>query len=75
VKLVDSRDLWARWGKRKAFPRLVRRGPRLRGQAGIGAADCPQNYSIAPPSNYAALAIVGIAFLKYASSGVCQPSD
>jgi len=24
------------------FPRLVHRGPRWRGQAGIGAADCPQ---------------------------------
>src|ERR1700751_3479677 len=27
------------------FPRLVHRGPRLRGQAGIGAADCPQIHS------------------------------
>src|SRR5204863_6663482 len=32
-------------GNAQRFPRLVHRGPRLRGQAGIGAADCPQIHS------------------------------
>src|SRR5438477_3634589 len=32
-------------GNARRFPRLVHRGPRLRGQAGIGAADCPQIHS------------------------------
>jgi hypothetical protein len=40
-----------------AFSRLVHRGPRWRGQAGIGEADCPQIHS-PPPSVYAAWAIV-----------------
>jgi hypothetical protein len=41
-----------------AFSRLVHRGPRLGGQAGIGEADCPQIHSTPPPSVYAASAIV-----------------
>jgi hypothetical protein len=61
-------------GNAKRFPRLVHRGPRLHGQAGIGAAGCPQIRSVYPPSRYAASAATGAIVPKYASSGVCQPS-
>jgi hypothetical protein len=46
-------------GNAERFPRLVHRGPRLRGQAGIGAADCPQIHSTAPPLRYAAFVATG----------------
>jgi len=56
------------------FPRLVHRGPRLRGQAGIGAADCPQIHSTTSPWRQAASAGAAVNWPRYASSGVRQPS-
>jgi hypothetical protein len=41
------------------FPGLFIGGPRLRGKAGIGAADCPQIHSIRAPSRYATSAKAG----------------
>jgi hypothetical protein len=51
-------------GNARRFPRLVHRGPRLRGQAGTGAAGCPQIHSVGPPSRYAASATAGAVVLK-----------
>src|SRR5258705_390053 len=51
-------------GNAERFPRLVHRGPRLRGQAGIGAADCPQIHSVSVPSRYAACAAAGSSWPK-----------
>ena len=42
------------------FPRLVHRGPRWRGQAGIGAADCPQIHSTSSASRQAASAVAAV---------------
>src|SRR5271154_1001778 len=44
-------------GNASRFPRLVHRGPRLRGQAGIGAADCPQIHSTCSAWRQAASAV------------------
>src|SRR5438477_10473030 len=44
-------------GNAQRFPRLVHRGPRLRGQAGIGAADCPQIHSTGSEWRQAASAV------------------
>jgi hypothetical protein len=38
--------------------------PRLRGQAGIGAADCPQIHSVPAPSGYAASATADAGLSK-----------
>src|SRR5271165_5366959 len=43
------------------FPRLVHRGPRWRGQAGIGAADCPQIHGTSLPWRQAASAVAAVA--------------
>jgi hypothetical protein len=51
-------------GNAERFPRLVHRRPRLRGQAGIGAADCPQIHSVPAPSGYAASATADAGLLK-----------
>jgi hypothetical protein len=51
-------------GTARRFPRLVHRGPRLRGQAGIGAADGPQIHSVYAPSRYAAAAPAGTSLPK-----------
>src|SRR6201998_3069799 len=42
------------------FPRLVHRGPRWRGQAGIGAADCPQIHGTSLPWRQAASAVAAV---------------
>jgi CRISPR-associated protein Csb2 len=42
------------------FPRLVHRGPRSRGQAGIGATDCPQIHSTSSASRQAASAVAAV---------------
>jgi hypothetical protein len=47
-------------GNARRFPRLVHRGPRLRGQAGIGAADCPQIHSTCSAWRQAASAVAAI---------------
>jgi len=50
------------------------RGPRWRGQAGIGAADCPQIHGTSSAWPHAASAGAGVNWPRYASSGVRQPS-
>src|SRR5438477_3274312 len=51
-------------GNALRFPRLVHRGPRLRGQAGIGAADCPQIHSTCSAWRQAASAVAAIDWLR-----------
>src|SRR6202035_5653667 len=72
--LWAAADLWARWGNARRFPRLVHRGPRWRGQAGIGAADCPQIHGTSLPWRQAASAVAAVDWPREASSGVRQPS-
>jgi hypothetical protein len=75
VKLVGSRRPVGKVGETQGvFPGLSIGDRRLRGQAGIGAADCPQIHRPAPSLRYAASAATGAIVPKYASSGVCQPS-
>ena len=47
-------------GNALRFPRLIHRAPRWRGQAGIGAADCPQIHSTTSASRQAASAVAAI---------------
>src|SRR4029077_7936219 len=75
VKLVGSRPTCGQGGGNAwRFPRLVHRGPRWGGQAGIGAADCPQIHGTSSAWRPAASAGAGVNWPRYASSGVRQPS-
>jgi tetratricopeptide (TPR) repeat protein len=57
-------------GNAGRFPRLVHRGPRLRGQAGIGAADCPQIHCASSAWRQAANAVAVVDWLRYGLSAV-----